>query len=139
MKRPSERILEKLSIAMARGTLVVDENVTELAGPLGMMNIHIIKPSPRLPDDEIISQILPNRIIVTKNSKDFIKWASSYDYGIIALENLKFIDPEPISSKNKTVTIISEVIVEYDLWSKRHGFIINLKDNGKHEYKELTK
>ena len=138
MKKPSERILEKFSVAMARGILVIDENVSTLAAPLGGLNIRIIEPPKGMSDTDIMKYIIANRTIVTKNSKDFVDHASSYDFGIIALDSLSFIDSEPDGAKNKTVQLISKAITKYSVWSKRHGFIIRLKDNGKHEYEELT-
>ena len=123
-------------LAMARGTLVVDECVRELSIPLKEKNIHVIEPRPGEKDEDIIERLLPNRIIITKNPKDFKNHASSYDIGIIDVSKLKFIDPSSI--RNKTVTIISDAIIEFNLWSIRHGFILTLHDNGKHILKELT-
>jgi hypothetical protein len=37
---------------------------------------------------------LGHRILVTKNTKDFIDFAPVYDFGIISLEGLNFIDRE---------------------------------------------
>lgn len=138
MERPSDRILKKLSVAMARGILVIDENVSTLVEPLSKLNIRILEPPKGMSDADIMKYIIANRTIVTKNSKDFVDWASSYDFGIIALDNLSFIDSEPDETLNKTVKMISNAISKYSVWSKRHGFIILLKDNGNHEYKELT-
>lgn len=125
-------------LAMARGTLVIDECVQELAPPLEKRNIHVIVPHPEEDDDLIIKRLLPNRIIVTKNPNDFKRDASSYDIGIIDVSKLKFIDSDPDPVKNKTVKIISDAIMDFSLWSKRHGFIITLYNNKKAVFKELT-
>jgi len=132
----NEKII-KDALAMARGTLVIDECVKELAQPLSN-NIHIIQPIPGEDDKDIIKRLLPNRIIVTKNPKDFKSYASSYDIGIIDLSKLSFIDPLQDDIENKTVSLISKAIIEFNLWSKRHGFILTLRDSGKHIYKDLT-
>lgn len=125
-------------IAMARGTMVVDECVQELALPLSASNIHVISPQPGEKDEQIIERLLPNRIIVTKNPDDFKKHASSYDIGIIDVSKLKFLDPNPSPTKNKTVQAISAAIIKFSLWSKRHGFIVTLYDNKEPTFTELT-
>ena len=136
-KKSAERIASNI-LAMARGTLVVDECVNELAQPLQANNIHVIEPRSGEKDEEIIERLLPNRIIVTKNPNDFKPHASSYDIGIIDVSKLKFIDPLPSPSMNKTVRMISDAIIKFNLWSIRHGFIITLHENGQHNFKELT-
>lgn len=128
----------KTFIAMARGTLVVDECIKEIAAALRSSNIHIIEPQPGEKDKDIIERLLPNRIIVTKNSVDFKNFASSYDFGIIDISKLKYIDSSISPSQNKTVRLISDAIIKFNLWSIRHGFILTLHDNGKHVFKELT-
>jgi hypothetical protein len=133
----AKRIVRNV-IAMARGTLIVDECVKELSAPLKANNMHIIEPHPGEKYEEIIERLLPNRIIVTKNPEDFKKHASSQDIGIIDISKLNFVDPSPSPSRNKTVQIISEAIIKFNLWSIRHGFIITLHDNGKHFFKDLT-
>ena len=64
--------------------------------------------------------------------------ASSYDFGIMSLDGLSFIDSDPNPSKNKTVQLISKALIDFELWSKRHGFMIELRDDGKHVYCDLT-
>lgn len=125
-------------LAMARGTLVIDENALELAQPLEKRNIHIITPEPGEKDEQILRRLLPNRIIVTKNPDDFKKHASSYDFGIIDISKLKFVDSSPSPTKNKTVQAISDALTQYSLWSKRHGFIITLYDDKEPLYRDLT-
>lgn len=133
----NEKIIKDV-LAMARGTLVIDECVKELSSPLSLSNIHVIEPKLGEKDEEIIQRLLPNRILVTKNPDDFKSFASSFDIGIIDLSKLKFIDSNEKPAKNKTVKLISDAIIKYALWSKRHGFVLVLHDNGKHVYKDLT-
>ena len=128
----------KRVIAMARGTLVIDENVLELVPPFRAGNFHIITPYAGEKDEDIVERLLPNRMIVTKNPDDFKKYASSYDIGIIDISKLKFIDSEKSPIKNKTFKIISDAIIEHSLWSVRHGFIITLYNNKVPVFKELT-
>ena len=125
-------------LAMARGTLVVDECVQELVPPLSASNIHVITPHTREKDEEIIERLLPNRILVTKNPDDFRRHASSYDFGIIDVSKLRFIDPDPSPTKNKTVRAISDAIIKHSLWSVRHGFILTRYDDKDSVFKDLT-
>ncbi len=123
---------------MARGTIVLDENVLQLKDALASRNIHVVVPPSGMKDDDITRDLLVGRILVTRNSKDFVDSASSYDVGIIALDELSFIDSESKPGKNKTFNLISKAVIEFDIWSKRHGFILYLQDNGKHRYQDLT-
>ena len=125
-------------LAMARGTLVVDECVPELVSPLSASNIHVVTPHTLEKDEEIIERLLPNRILVTKNPDDFRRHASSYDFGIIDVSKLRFIDPDPSPTKNKTVRAISDAIIKHSLWSVRHGFILTRYDDKDSVFKDLT-
>ena len=123
---------KKMSVAMARGTVVLDENLLNLKESLQKINIRVIVPTAGMSDETIKEQMLANRILITNNSKDFILDASSYDYGIISTENLSSKDIKSVMQK------IHEAFISLELWSKRHGFIVYLKDSGNAEYKELT-
>ena len=120
------------TIAMARGTVVIDENLRNLANPLQDKNIRTRLPPLGMSDDKIAHDYLPNRVFITNNSKDFIKYAPQFDIGIIATESLKSLDAENLAD------MISDVITEYSIWSLRHGFILHLKDDGRHEMVPLT-
>lgn len=124
-------------IAMARGTIVLDENLFELRSALQDLNLVVIVPEKGTPDSKIIDSLLSGRILITKNSKDFVNWASSFNFGIIALDHLNFIDAEPRGSKNQTAKRISEVLISHRLWSKRHGFILNILNVGE-AYRDLV-
>jgi len=117
-------------VAMGRGTVVVDECVQQLAKPLEMLNIHVFVPLPGESDFSLMRRLVANRILITRNTSDFEEYASSYDFGIIDLSKLRFIDPEQDPSKNKTVQLISRVIQKESLWSLRHGFKVTLHDDG---------
>lgn len=121
---------------MARGALVVDENVLQLVLALKACNIHISSPPAGWSDKQIANDILYNRIFVTRNSKDFIQYAPGLSIGIIGLEGLSFIDHEATET-NKTVQVISEAIIHYRIWSRKSGFFLELKENGKHKFQSF--
>jgi len=126
------------NVAMSRGTLVIDENAFELVPSFEASNFHIIKPYPGEKDKDMIPRLLPNRIIVTKNPVDFKGFASSYDIGIIDISKLKFVDPDPNPTVNKTFRAISDAIIKHSLWSIRHGFIITLYNDRDPVLTDLT-
>lgn len=119
-------------LAMARGVVVVDENISGIESELLKRNIKVIS-IPKGTDDEIIKQVyLPRRILITTNSAHFIDDASSYEYGIIALDHLKFKD-----SKNMAV-LVSKALIKHQLWAKGHGFILRLNDKGEGTIENLV-
>lgn len=123
--------------AMARGVLVLDENVLGLAPALMEANIKVVKIPAGVKDAEIIQNYLYHRIIVTKNAKDFLEEAPVHEFGIISLEGLKFLDSSPSFSVNKTARLISQAISEYGLWTKGAKFLLELREDGKHVLREL--
>jgi len=132
----SNRVAERF--AMSRGILVVDENVQALAHALRAANIRVIIPRSGMLDPDIKTELLPRRIFVTKNTRDFKDDASSFEYGIVSLDKLKFIDAEPNPTKNVTVRLISKAIIDHHLWQKQHGFLLTLEDSGNHRYEDLV-
>lgn len=116
---------------MSRGVLVLDLNVHCLESALLQRNIHIIQYNGRF-----VQEILVSRIIVTTTSADFIKLASSFDMGILDLNHLNSID-EGRNYDNTTASLISDAIIDFELWSIRHYFILKLQNNEKHEYSDL--
>lgn len=126
-----ETIISKLTVAMSRGVIVLDENVQNLKPELQDKNIRIISVNPSTKDPKIITDILPNRIFITNNSKDFVQSAAEYDIGIIATEHVNK-DPKALSA------MISKALTSNSLWSKKHGWILILKSEGQHEFKELV-
>lgn len=118
-------------ISMARGVLVLDENVKHLEVPLMNLNIRVIKPPKSdMTDEDIKKSLLLKRILVTNNSQDFISDASVYEYGIIATEGISK-DAEFLAS------MISKAIIKHSLWSKGHGFILILSETGIHRLEDL--
>ena len=122
---------------MARGAVVLDENLSQLAEPMKSINIHVAMPPKGMSDGDIVSNILFSRIFITKNTKDFYDYIDTFQIGLISVEGLKFIDTEKDGRKNKTVKAIHRVIVDKKLWSKKHGFLLEMKDNGKHVLKNM--
>lgn len=137
IKKVIERYQQNVKVGMARGFLIVDENVSFLEKPLEEANFHVDTPDKGWEDPKIKKRLLGNRIIVTRNTKDFIDDAPVYDYGIIGLEGLPFIDSSPTYAQNATAKLISKVYREFKLHSERSGFILKLRPDGKHVFERL--
>ena len=120
------------TVAMSRGTIIVDENLQDLRHYLTNLNIRVRLPPQGMSDKKIAEDYLPNRVFVTNNSKDFLKFAVIYDIGIVATENIKSKNPEDLAE------MISDAIIDYSLWSQKSGFILTLMSDGKHQFKALT-
>ena len=135
-KKLAEQIVARR--AMARGVVVLDGDLFGLETALRAANIIVVKPPSGLCDDLMREQLLSYRIIVTSNPADFIQDAPVYEYGVIALDRLSFIDPAPEYSKNKTVQFISRAMSEYGLWAKGAKFLLELHDDGNHVLRELS-
>jgi len=129
-ERVANRFKER--VGMARATLVVDENVSALAQPLKEhFNFRTVVPSSGLADEKIKNDLLGHRILVTNNTKDFVDDAPRFDYGIISLQELPFIDKAQ-TAKNMTCKMISDAVIKYKLVSRGTHFVLTLKKDGKH-------
>jgi len=128
---------DKHKIGMSRATLVIDENVAFLEEPLKEANFKIITTQKGLKDFRIKEELLTHRILVTKNTKDFVSDAPIFEYGIIGLEALPFIDASQAYKDNKTAKMISKAISDFDLVSAKSGFMLLLNSKGKHKFKRI--
>jgi hypothetical protein len=124
--------------AMARGVVVLDENLVGLESALREANIQVVKSSAGLSDYQNKEQFLSHRILITKKALDFIDDAPVYEYGVVALDKLAFIDPAQEYSKNKTVQLISKALSKYGLWAKGAKFLLELHGDGKHQLTDLS-
>jgi len=135
-RRLAKQIVARATLA--RGVFVLDENLLGLESALREANIMVVTSLPGLSDDSMKKLWLFHRIVVTKNPTDFIYDAPVYEYGVIALDRLSFIDPAPEYTKNKTVQLISRAMSKYGLWTKGAKFLLELHDDEDHVLKELT-
>jgi len=123
---------------LARGVVVLDDNVRELKAALRDANILVVVPaSGTLADEDWRDHLLFHRILVTTAPDDFKYDAPVYEYGIIALNKLKVIDSAPTRRKNRTVRLISRAMSRYKLWARGAKFLLEIRDDGKHLLEEL--
>lgn len=126
MIRPEilERALRQ-AVGMARCTLVVDENVENLKEHLEKKNCRVHTPTKGWQDDsKEFSKLISSRIFVTANPKDFIDKIPELDVGLISVEHVyQKMPPDLLADK------ISKVLTKLSLVSKRHGFLVTIKEH----------
>lgn len=127
----AKEILDQLG-EMARGTLIVDENLLDLVPYLENENIRVEVPGSGTSDEKIRRSILFHEIFVTNNSKDFLDDAVGGQYSIIATERVTK-DPKNLAK------MISQAIRKLSLWSykKRYGWMLQLSPDGQHTLSRL--
>jgi hypothetical protein len=118
--------------AMSRGRVVLDECLESIERELSKRNIVVISVPKGMSDDRIKRDYLSGRLFITNNSVDFVDDASSYEYGIVSTEKIKFKEPEKLSK------MISDAIVKYKLWSQSEPFLLVLSESGNHEMRSLS-
>ena len=115
---------------LSRGVLVVDHGLVRLGKELGRLNIRVI-PVGDYSDETIMQGLLPGRILITKRPRVFIDGAYCYEYGIISVKGL------PLKLPQKAARCVSKVLAVRNLWSKKHGFLVQFQHNGRSNYREL--
>lgn len=117
-------------------TILLDENLLELETALRLKGFKVITLDQGL-SDRHIQQIAEGTAILTKNTKDFVKNAKAYDYDIISLDNLKFIDSDK-TDKNQTTEKIAEAVRESEFYNKRGNWLLSIYSDKPWSLKELV-
>jgi len=120
--------------ALARGVLIVDENLTDLIPWLNGEDMNFkTRGIPLGASVEDLQQhYLPASIFVTNNCKDFVEGAINHGYSIVATEIVSK-DPKSLA------TMISKAIARHKLWSKDTGWLLQLQHSGRHEFRQLRR
>jgi len=117
-------------------TILLDENLRALEAGLEDDGFKVIVPPQGLTDDEL-KRKARGWAILTRNSDDFINDAVRYDYDIIAVEDIKFLDTLATRS-NDTVRKISAAVRRSEIGSRRGNFLLQVRDNGSFHLKQLV-
>jgi hypothetical protein len=118
-------------LGMSRGLVWLDENLNFLAPFLSAKNMRVKVPRQGMADEDIIDELLSHRIFITNNPKDFWKYISEYEIGLVSTVNLKTKDGKQLSR------LISDAFSELNLWSKAKPFYLELDASGKHAFKKV--
>jgi hypothetical protein len=116
-------------------TILLDENLRGLETALEDDGFKVVMPLPGLKDEELRRKAR-GWVILTQNSKDFVDDAPRFDYDVIGVEDIKFIDNDP-TRKNQTVRKISNAVRRSQLGSRRGTFLLTIKDDGSYHLREL--
>ena len=115
-------------VAMARGLLILDENVFFLKAPLESKRFRVRVVQASLKDDQIAG-MLAHRIFVTNNADDFRQYAAEEEFSIIDTSKASQ-EPEGLAS------MISEAWIRLQLRGKQ-PFILRLMRNGRHTLEDI--
>src|SRR5437764_2382004 len=119
-------------------TIMLDENLRGLEAALEDDGFKVVLPPQGLKDDPLkLKAKARGWAILTKNSQDFVDDAVRYDYDVIGMEDIKFIDSKPDRS-NETVRKISNAVRRSKLATSKGNFWLRIRDNGSFHLEQLV-
>src|SRR5579862_5312595 len=101
-------------------TILLDENLRGLEAGLEDDSFKVIVPQQGLTDDAL-KRKARGWAILTRNSQDFVQDAVRYDYDVIGLEDIRFVDDKP-DRANATVRKISGAVRRSQLATRKGNF-----------------
>jgi len=117
-------------------TIMLDEKLRVLEPALEDDGFKVIAPYQGL-TDEALKAKARGWAILTKNSKDFADDAVRYDYDVIGVEDIKFIDHQNDRS-NETVRKISAAARRSQPGTRKGNFCLRIRDNGSFHLEQLV-
>ena len=117
-------------------TIILDENLLSLESALEDDGFKVIVPPQGLEDDAL-KRKARGWAILTRNSKDFVDDAVRYDYDVIGIEDVKFIDHKP-DRTNETIRMISNAVRRSKLATTKGNFLLKIRDNGSFYLEQLV-
>lgn len=117
-------------------TILLDENLRVLEPALEDDGFKVVVPHQGLKDDALKRQAR-GWAILTKNSQDFVDDAVRYDYDVIGIEDVKFVDDQSDRS-NHTVRKISNAVRRSQLATRKGNFRLKVRDNGTFHLEQLV-
>jgi hypothetical protein len=117
-------------------TILLDENLRGLEAGLEDDGFKVIMPSQGLTDDAL-KRKARGWAILTKNSQDFIGDAARFDYDVIGIEDIKFVDDKG-ERTNESVRKVSEAVRRSRMGTRRGNFWLKVRDNGSFHLEQLV-
>ena len=117
-------------------TIMLDENLRVLESALEDDGFKVVVPHQGL-KDEALKRQARGWAILTKNSQDFVDEAVRYDYDVIGIEDVKFVD-DIRNRTNETVRKISGAVRRSQLATRRGNFWLKVRDNGSFHLEQLV-
>jgi hypothetical protein len=127
------------TLELAKGahyTIVLDEHLRSLKAGLEDEGYKVVVPPPGASDQDIKELAKGGWTILTRNSNDFVDDALHYDYDIIALEAVKFIDGKQ-DRTNHTVLKVAGAVKRSQLASRKGNFMLSIRDDGSFHLRQL--
>ena|SRR5580693_2638335 len=117
-------------------TIMLNENLRVLESALEDDGFKVVMPQQGL-KDEALKRQARGWAILTKNSRDFIDEAVRYDYDVIGIEDIKFVDDQAART-NETVRKISSAVRRSQLATRKGNFWLKIRDNGSFHLEQLV-
>jgi len=74
---------------------------------------------------------------MTKNSQDFIDEAVRFDYDVIGIEDVKFVD-DKADRTNETVSKVSSAVRRSRIGTRKGNFWLKVRDDGSFHLEQLV-
>jgi hypothetical protein len=117
-------------------TILLDESLRALEQALEDDGFKVIVPAQGLAD-EALKRKARGWAILTRNSQDFVDEAVRYDYDVIGIEDIKFVDDRS-DRTNETVRKISAAVRRSQLNTRKGNFWLKVRDNGAFHLEQLV-
>ena len=117
-------------------TIMLDENLRVLELALEDDGFKVVVPL-QGQKDEALKRKLRGWAILTKNSTDFIDDAARFDYDVIGIEDIKFVDSKT-DRTNETARKISTAVRRSRLGTAKGNFWLKIRDNGSFHLEQLS-
>jgi hypothetical protein len=116
-------------------TIMLDENLLVLEPALEDDGFKVVVPHQGLTDAAIKRQAR-GWAILTRNSKDFIDDAVRFDYDVIGVEDIQFIDDKH-DRTNETARKVSNAVRRSQVGTRKGNFYLKIRDNGSFHLEQL--
>lgn len=117
-------------------TILLDENLRGLEEALEDDGFKAVVPKQGLKDDAL-KRWARGWAILTRNSQDFVDEAVRYDYDVIGIEDVRFVDDKP-DRTNGTVRKISAAVRRSQLATRKGNFWLKVRDDGSFHLEQLA-
>ena len=128
------------SFELAKGcssAVVLDQNLRALKTALEHEGYKVVMPQTGASDAEIKELASRGWTILTANSRDFVDDAARFDYDVISVEDIKFIDTKS-DSGNQTVAKIAGAMRRSQLATRKGNFLLTIHDDGSFHLRQLV-
>lgn len=117
-------------------TIVLDENLRAPEQGPEDDGFKVIVLAQGLKDEELEKKAR-GWAILTRNSQDFTGDAARYDYDIIGIEDIRFIDDKP-ERTNDTLRKISAAVRRSQMATRKGNFWLRIRDKGSFHLEQLV-